>query len=138
MMLFVLLSQVNAIGVGVGSPLGLTVMVNQDFRILAGWNFNRGAFYMSIDKDFYSHSSVLNPMDFYIGFGGYLHGLKVSDAGDAEDLNLTFGLRIPLGLEYRFSDIPINIGLEVVPAVKFFPATDIVMFGDIYVLFRFE
>ncbi len=138
MLTAILLSQVNAAGVAIGSPLGIAVVFEGGFRAIGGWNFNRGSFYMSIDRDFYLNSTTLHPMDAYMGFGGYVAGIKVSPPGEPDKLDLFFGVRVPLGLEYDFSDIPVAVGIEAVPVLGIYPSTDIFMFADIYLLFRFK
>ncbi len=138
MLTAILLSQVSAAGVAVGSPLGIAIVINDNFRAVGGWNINRGYIYLSLDRDFYLNSTTLHPMDAYIGFGGYISGINVAPPGQPAQLDLYFGIRIPLGLEYDFSDIPIRVGLEATPVVGIFPTTDIYMFADIYFLFRFK
>ena len=138
MLVSILLSQISAIGVGIGTPTGLSIMFGGDVRTLTGWNFDRGMFYISIDRDFYSRSAAFEPMDFYVGFGGYLFGLEVRGPGNPTDDEIYFGVRVPIGIEYMLRDIPVSLGIEVAPSLNIVPRTDIVFFADIYALFHFR
>ncbi len=137
-MLAFLVSQITAAGVAVGSPLGIAVMIGDNFRAIGGWNFNRGSVYLSLDRDFYVNSTTLHPMDAYMGFGGYVAGVNVAPPGEPTSLDLYFGIRIPFGLEYDVENSPITLGLEATPVVGIFPATRLYMFADLYFLFRFR
>ena len=138
MLLTMVISQVSAAGVAIGSPLGVTLIINDNFRAIGGWNFRNGSVYLSLDRDFYLNSTTLEPMDAYVGFGGYLAGINVAPAGEPASLELYFGIRVPVGLEYDFEDVPITIGIEATPVVGLYPATNLFMFADIYFLFRFR
>ncbi len=138
MLVTILFAQISAVGAGIGSPTGLSVMFSGDIRTLAGWNFDRGTFYISIDKDFYARSAAFEPLDFYLGFGGYLFGLDVSNVGNPPDNEIYFGMRVPIGIEYMFQDVPVSLGLEVSPSLNVIPKTEIFFFADIYAMFHFE
>lgn len=111
------------IGVIAGEPTGLSMKywLNQnsgiDFAI--AWSFERNASFR-LHSDYLWHFRGVFKADLkdlfpYLGFGGLI---SISQ-------DLRAGLRIPLGIEYFFNSIPLEIFLEIVPVINLFPATSV-------------
>ena len=64
----------------------------------------------------------------YFGIGGRVIFQK-------NDTNL--GIRVPVGLDYMFSDAPVDIFLEAVPILDLTPSTDLDLGGGIGVRYWF-
>jgi hypothetical protein len=60
-------------------------------------------------------------LPFYVGVGG-----RVVFSDDA-----TIGVRVPLGLDYMFSNAPVDIFVELVPILNLAPSTDFDFNGGI-------
>jgi len=117
-------SQSKKIGAGiiVGEPTGLSfkywLTEKTAFDAGLAWSFvDENAF--QIQADYLIHNFNLikiekGKLPFYFGIGGRL---KFST-------DVIFGVRVPLGLAYIFSDEPIDIFLEIVPILDLLPQTD--------------
>jgi hypothetical protein len=77
----------------------------------------------------------------FAGIGGYLRINRSNyvdpQGGDALPDPVEVGVRIPLGLCYRFSQVPIELSLELVPALELFPATTFKLQGGLAVRYYF-
>ena len=72
--------------------------------------------------------------NFHYGIGGRLKAKNNNNSSD----DARFGLRIPLGLDYNFSNEPLEIFIEAVPVVDFSPKTDGSFNGAIGVRYYFH
>ena len=110
-------------GIIVGEPTGLALkyMLSDVVAIdgALGWSF-------SGRTDFYLHSDVLwhkrdavavraGEVSFYCGVGGRL---KLSDHGSDR-----MGIRVPVGVAYRFEDVPVDVFVEIAPVLDVAPST---------------
>lgn len=110
------------IGLMIGEPTGLSIKSwngeNTGFNIGAAWSLSgrNEAIHLHADFLFHSWFSDINrgKLAFYYGFGG-----RVIFADDP-----TIGVRIPLGLNYVFENIPFDIFVEAVPIFEFTPDTE--------------
>jgi len=117
-------SQNEKMGAGVilGEPTGVSLKywLTESTALDAGfaWSFvDENAF--QIQADYIIHNFNLikvekGKLPFYFGIGGRL---KFST-------DVILGVRVPLGLDYIFSDEPIDIFLEFVPILDLLPKTD--------------
>jgi len=117
-------SQNEKMGAGVilGEPTGVSLKywLTESTALDAGlaWSFvDENAF--QIQADYLIHNFNLikvekGKLPFYFGIGGRL---KFST-------DVILGVRVPLGLDYIFSDEPIDIFLEFVPILDLLPKTD--------------
>ena len=64
----------------------------------------------------------------YVGIGGRV---VLAD-------NPSFGIRIPVGIDYLFADAPIDIFLELVPIMDLSPKTDFGIGGGIGIRYWFN
>ncbi len=130
-MILMLLSQLHSIGAHMGYPMALSFRLEQDIRIMAGWNIDTDNFYLSLDKDFNIPTKELQPLKFYIGIGGYLTAVNGKDGTSA-----SFGMRVPFTLMYSFIEAPIDLGVQITPSFRLIPDTDLDLFGGILIMFR--
>ncbi|MCS7245870.1 MAG: DUF3996 domain-containing protein [candidate division WOR-3 bacterium] len=130
-MIYIILSQLHSIGAHIGLPTALNLRLEQDIRIMAGWNIQTENFYVSIDKDFNIPTRELQPLKFYIGVGGYLTAEKTKDETD-----VLVGIRIPFTLLFSFTEAPIDLGFQITPAFGLVPKTTLYVFGGLIVMFR--
>ncbi len=137
-MLWLVVSQIHSIGVALGSPSGFSLLFQKDVRLLAGWNLEASSFYFSLDKNFKLRAREIQPLRLYIGIGGYVGGFKVRQPGQPEKTQIEVGLRIPVGIYYEFEEVPLDLGLEIAPAMGIVPSTDFGFFADIYIMFRLD
>jgi hypothetical protein len=120
------------IGIILGEPTGLSAKLwtgsSNAFDFAAAWSFE-GSGHFLFQADYVWHSSLAKAssggLALYYGIGGRVVF--------ADDPNI--GVRIPIGLDYIFSSAPIDIFLEVVPALDLTPSTDFDLNGGIGVRF---
>ncbi len=119
------LAQTDGFGLGiiVGEPTGISakkwMSATTALDFAAAWSLT-GDNSFSLHADYLSHKfDLFNPdagrLPFYYGIGGRLR------LGDKDD---ELGVRIPLGLNYHFSDITLDLFLELVPILDLAPDTD--------------
>jgi hypothetical protein len=107
-----------------GEPTGASVkyFFSDQFAIDggAGWSFHR-------ETDFHVHSDALwHVHDLFDSLEGQFSlyfgaGARVRFRENAED---RIGLRIPVGLSYKFDRAPVDVYVEVAPIIDFTPSTD--------------
>ena len=110
------------LGIIVGEPTGVSLKYwtssSTAFDGAVAWSFIDGGA-LDIHADYILHSFHLIPvasgsLPFYYGIGARIKFLD--DPG--------FGVRVPVGLAYLFSDAPIDIFFEIVPILDLTPKTD--------------
>lgn len=136
--------QLSGVGIGlqVGSPTALTIKfagVQQNGFVLgigAGFNYNRYGASLSVHGDYLLHLATLVrdsqlALTFYAGIGLWVaigdNGYGFVNGGGAYFRNLDYfgiGVRVPLGLSLSFGAAPIEIYLELDPALFVFPRVD--------------
>ena len=121
---FDLSAQDKGFGLGIilGEPTGVSGKLwtskENAFDFAAAWSF-QGNGHLLLQADYVWHIFRLIPVEsgrlpFYVGVGG-----RVVFANDP-----TIGVRVPLGLDYMFSNAPVDIFLELVPILDLTPSTD--------------
>lgn len=142
----VVVAQDGGFGAGIilGEPTGLSAKLwmsrSSAFDFAAAWSFYRnssdgrndeGALYLHADylHHFFGAIDVeqgkLVP---YVGIGG-----KVVFAED-----FYMGVRVPLGLTYMFAKVPLDVFLEISPAIALIPGTGFDVGGGIGVRYWFK
>ena len=111
-------------GLMVGEPTGasLKYFFTDKFALDGGvgWSFHR-------ETDLHLHGDALwHVHDLFDTKEGQLSlyfgaGARVKFRENAED---RFGLRIPLGVSYKFDRAPVDVFVEVAPIIDFTPSTD--------------
>jgi hypothetical protein len=116
----IFLNSDNPMGLGVilGEPSGLYFRYYskkpQFLDASTAWSFINNSINFSADSDFIFPIKNI-PLNYHYGFGGFIniHFGEVS--------SLSFGGRIPLGIDYKIPNTPLDIFLELSPTLKFFP-----------------
>ena len=111
------------LGVALGEPTGITgkFWMNdlQAVQATAAWNFAASSFFLNVDL--VMHSNELLKFDqfiipVYAGFGGFVGAYSGTDK-NREGSGITLGVRIPLGILWYFSSLPLELSLEVGPGM---------------------
>jgi len=126
-------AQDHGFGMGIilGEPTGLSAKAwtsnDNAFDFAIAWSFNK----YHHDNDYYNDGSVLLQADYVWHFFNAISvssgklpiyvgvGARVVLADDP-----SFGVRIPVGIDYLFANAPIDIFLELVPILDLSPSTD--------------
>jgi hypothetical protein len=130
-------SQTRGFGIGIvlGEPTGLSAKLwtgnSNAFDFAAAWSF-RGSGHVLLQADYVWHTANLltsgtGRLPFYYGIGG-----RIILADDP-----LLGVRIPLGLNYQFSEAPLDIFVEIVPILDLTPETDFDVGGGLGIRFWF-
>ena len=125
------LAQDKNFGVGIilGEPSGICVKLwlgsSNALDMAAAWSF-KGNDHLLLQADYVWHSFNLisvssGKLPIYFGIGG-----RVLLADDP-----LIGVRVPIGLDYMFSNAPVDIFLEFVPILNLAPATEFDFGGGI-------
>ncbi len=107
------------VGVIAGQPTGVTAKLwlgsRASIDAAVAWSFlHSGSMYMHLDFQYHSFQGegyTPDVLGFFVGLGtrflaaDYLH----------------FGLRLPFGLIYPFRNAPLDVFLELAPAIEFYP-----------------
>jgi len=116
------------LGLIMGEPTGLTAKVwtssHVAFDAAVGYSFWRNGQAIQVHGDMLWHTrSLIQSADgflpLYIGIGVRA---KMADEPDYPDLRV--GIRIPFGLEYVFTRVPVGLFLELVPIIDLSPESD--------------
>ena len=125
------------LGIVVGEPTGLNAKYFFDKKnavdATVGWSF-------SGDNDFYIGADYLHhiyslikvskgELPLYFGVGG-----RVIFRENRSD---KFGVRVPVGLNYLFADLPIDLFAEIVPVLDLTPDTELDLEAGIGARFYF-
>jgi len=126
----------DGIGVGaiVGEPTGVSLKnwVDANRAIDAGvaWSFSENPSlhlhgdYLYHRFDVLSAPELKGRLPLYFGFGARMKFKEGNDGQGRNDHDALLGVRVPLGISYLFSDVPIDIFLEIVPVLDLVPDTD--------------
>jgi hypothetical protein len=122
-------AQQDGFGLGMilGDPTGISIKyyMNDENAVdgAVSWNLNGGWF--NVHADYLRHWYVFDlsegELPVYAGVGGRI------GFGD----QVRVGIRIPLGITYKFDNAPFDIFLEIVPEMDLVPATVFNMQGGI-------
>ncbi len=116
------------IGIVVGTPTGITAKYWIDKHnavdFATGWSFKEDRFYLHFNylmhnygllKKVIEKSELKGDLPLYAGIG------IRTKFGKGED---EVGFRIPLGINYLFAGMPLDLFLEFAPSLNFYPETD--------------
>lgn len=112
------------IGVIIGEPTGITgkYMLNNKNAIDAGVGWKTGGdneLHIYGDYLFHLYDVIEVPKgQLPIYFGGGARWVSREDKDDK------FGIRVPIGVEYLFEDLPLGAFIELVPVLNLTPDTD--------------
>lgn len=124
------------VGIIIGEPTGISAKIwrenNISFDAAAAWSVGDNDF-LDFHIDYLFHKyDVINyeegTFPVYFGIGG-----KVILKDESE-----IGIRFPLGIEYIFDDIPLDIFIEIAPILNVLPGTSFRFNGAIGVRYLFN
>lgn len=132
------------LGISIGAPTGLSAKVwtNQNEAFGGGLSFSSGSYFL-IYADYLFHDRNLFPrrnqfltqLVPYLGVGGVFSSDSDKDKKASE--RTRFGVRIPIGVEWRSSRYPIGVYLEVAPGIDIIPSTDLIFMGVLGIRYYF-
>jgi hypothetical protein len=113
------------LGVILGEPTGLSMKTwtgaSTAFQGAVAWSFsNETNLHLHLDHVWHRWDLIdveEGVMPFYFGVGGRL---KLRDETDDE-----LGIRIPVGLAYYWTDVPLDLFVELVPILDLAPDTEL-------------
>ena len=117
------------LGIILGEPTGVSGKLwtssENAFDFAAAWSFS-GDGNLLLQADYVWHIFRLIPVEsgrlpFYVGVGAEV----------IFDDDPVIGVRVPLGLDYMFSNAPVDIFVEFVPILTLAPSTDFDFAGGI-------
>lgn len=132
------------LGIILGEPTGFSAKAwtskDNAFDFALAWSFNNyhhndnhndGSILLQADYVWHFFNAITvskGKLPIYVGIGA-----RVVLADDA-----SFGIRIPVGIDYLFADAPIDIFLELVPIMDLSPETDFGIGGGIGIRYWFN
>ncbi len=130
-------AQESGFGIGAifGSPTGVSLKLwtgeTTAFDASLAWSFYDDG-YFAVNVNYLWHKFGLIKVDsgklpLYFGVGAKM---GISD-------NFHLGVRIPVGLDYMFSEIPLDVFVELAPSLMLIPATTFQFDGGIGVRYFF-
>ncbi|MFH1687401.1 MAG: hypothetical protein ABIE70_07755 [bacterium] len=126
------------LGVIIGEPTGISFKgwlgSKSAIDAAVAWSFEKHA-RLHIHADYLLHTFNLIPVEkgrlpMYYGIGGRFTFRE----DDHDDL---IGIRFPIGLEYLFDELPLDIFLELVPVLDLAPKTEVDFNGAIGIRYVF-
>ena len=130
-----------SLGLIVGHPTGISAKywLAQYSAVDAAlaWNFQSERFHLHADylHHFFDAFDVSpDRLPLYLGIGGNLR-LRGDAPGDSDSLRS--GIRIPLGVSFLSSELPLEAFGEVVPGLRLIPNTEFELWGGIGLRYRF-
>lgn len=116
------------IGVIAGEPTGISAKMylgqNEAVDAAASWSFKNEIIYLHADYLHHFPGALgkdLKDFTLYAGIGGLLQLGNTS----------AFGARVPVGINYFLPDFPLEIFIEIGPAILLFPETEFEFTGGI-------
>jgi len=132
-------AQTGKVGVGVviGDPTGLSLKINHDaassYNFAAAWSTGNET-ELQVHADYVRYNyKLLNlelengTMPLYYGIGLNAHLSK----------NSALGIRVPLGINYIFSNAPLDMFFELAPTINVLPSTQFYLNGGIGIRYFF-
>jgi len=132
-----LFAQEKGFGLGVilGEPTGISFKswTSSHGAVDGGvaWSINRSLLHIHVDYLVHNFKIIdvnQGQLPLYIGLGA-----KVVFANDP-----IFGARIPLGINYIFGDVPLDLFAEIVPTLDLIPETSFELEGGIGIRYWFR
>ena len=109
------------IGIIVGEPTGISAKLwtgsKQAFTGAVAWSLDDDSFHLHVDHLWHIESVEVEKgrLPFYVGVGGKL---------EVNNNDTNIGVRIPLGVNYLFAVAPLDVFLEIVPAMRLVKDTE--------------
>ncbi len=118
------------VGIILGEPTGISLKywVNRDVGVAGELAWSLGG-YLHVHGDFLLHERRLLK-DLNIKEGSFVLHYGIGARLKAEK-RAVFGIRIPLGINFIFRRLPLDIFLEIVPVMNLIPSTTLDLNGGI-------
>ena len=126
------------LGIAVGSPNGFIAKYwtseKTAIDLFGEWSFDSNKYHLHADL-LYHDFDKFNWDDMRVAFyyGGGIRGTIADNSDDNE-----IGVRIPFGINYFFSDLPLDAFGELAPRVNVYPDTNVGMDVMIGIRYRFN
>lgn len=136
------------IGMILGEPTGISLKAwiseKQAIDAAVAWSFSENDSFQ-FHADYLVHyfypvksEGFRGKLPLYAGVGGRLK-LEKDDGGNRRnDDDSLLGVRIPFGISYIFSDVPVDLFGEIVPILDVFPDTEFDVNAAVGARFYFE
>lgn len=124
------------VGVILGEPTGISFKLwaekNSALDGAVSWSFTKESSF-HLHADFFLHNFNIfkvekGKLPIYYGIGGRVKLVK----------DTRVGVRIPIGIEYIFQNVPIDVFLEIVPLLDLIPGTEFGINGGIGIRYFFK
>ena len=110
-------SDQNAVDGGIGWTFGESILLYSDML----WHFRH------LFKD--TSALWVNDTVAYIGAGAYLGFLVDNELKKTSTSTVRLGIRVPFGMEWKITKIPVVIGLEITPGLSLISSTAVILQG---------
>ncbi len=142
----------NEFGLGImlGEPTGISGRLNLSSKRSVDFGLARSDksyfliladYLFTFPHAFHTSSTFLSNVTPYVGVGGVLgiadQSFQFRTAFGGATGSTVFGVRIPLGIEWRPSSPPLGVFLEIAPGISILPSTQGFMQGDLGIRFYF-
>ncbi|MFP4509151.1 MAG: hypothetical protein ACOC4I_06145 [Spirochaetota bacterium] len=132
-------------GIILGEPTGISVKLwlgdISAVDIALAWSFtDEGAFYVNADylTHFFEMFDVApDRLPLYAGVGGHFRVRSGGQGSEDSEPGAGAAVRVPLGVSFLPTDVPLDLFFEVAPALTVFPETGFSLEGGIGVRYRF-
>lgn len=132
-------------GIILGEPTGLSLKLwlgdISAIDIALAWSFtDEGAFYVNADylTHFFDVFDVApDRLPLYAGVGGHFRVRSGGQGNDDGESRVGAAVRVPLGVSFLPTDVPLDLFFEIAPALTIFPETGFSLEGGIGVRYRF-
>lgn len=117
------------LGLTLGDPTGITGKYWLDEQsavdAAAAWSLDEDSFNLHVDYLLHSFDKLKDsqtPWAFHYGVGARVKFPEENNGKDDDDA--TFGVRVPLGLDFYPTKLPLELFIEVAPVMDLAPETD--------------
>lgn len=132
----------NAIGIKFGTYSGITykLFVSRENAIEAGFTFGNNTLGFTGSYQFFFPIKEVPHLNWFVGGGGHLifisgHNSLWNDSN--HDNNIALGVNGVGGVEYKFPEIPLNIGAELGPCINLADETKLNVHLGIFARYTF-
>lgn len=130
-----------SLGIILGAPTGLSAKLwlaeNSAVDAAVAWDFNRDRFHFHADylQHFFGVFDVApDRLPVYVGIGG---NIRVRGDAPGDQGELRSGVRVPIGISYLATELPLELFAEAVPGLRLIPDTQFETWWGVGVRYRF-
>jgi len=138
--------QQSGFGLGVmfGEPTGISFKgwISERSAIDGGlgWSYvHEGSIHIHVDYLYHFYNVFDNQkIPLYLGVGGRIKLKNNNENNNSNNSDMRIGVRIPFGISYQFTEVPVDIFLEVAPILDLNPSTQGSVNGALGVRYYFK